>query len=80
MIYFFNSQRGFDRWLIDNSANSSSISCVDTYDMTNNGSKNLILGRQDGSIEVFIININDKLDAPVIIYSHVSYVIQWKEL
>ncbi|XP_044255366.1 Bardet-Biedl syndrome 7 protein homolog [Tribolium madens] len=63
---------GFDRWLIDNSSNSSTISCVDTYDMTSGGTKNLILGRQDGTIEVYVINVNDKLDSSVLIYSHVS--------
>ncbi|EFA01565.1 Bardet-Biedl syndrome 7 protein homolog-like Protein [Tribolium castaneum] len=61
---------GFDRWLIDNSSNSSTISCVDSYDMTSSGTKNLILGRQDGTIEVYVINVNDNLDAPILIYSH----------
>ncbi|KAJ3657514.1 hypothetical protein Zmor_009310 [Zophobas morio] len=66
------NQHGFDRWLIDNSSNSSTISCLDTYDMTGNGTKNLVLGRQDGTIEVYIINVNDKMDSSILIYSHVS--------
>jgi Bardet-Biedl syndrome 7 protein len=71
--YWFVSarQHGFDRWLIDGS-NASTISCLDAYDMTGNGTKNLIVGRQDGTIEAYIINVADKMDASILIYSHVS--------
>ncbi|XP_068907330.1 Bardet-Biedl syndrome 7 protein homolog isoform X2 [Tenebrio molitor] len=62
-------QHGFDRWLIDGS-NASTISCLDAYDMTGNGTKNLIVGRQDGTIEAYIINVADKMDASILIYSH----------
>ncbi|XP_068907329.1 Bardet-Biedl syndrome 7 protein homolog isoform X1 [Tenebrio molitor] len=69
--YWFVSarQHGFDRWLIDGS-NASTISCLDAYDMTGNGTKNLIVGRQDGTIEAYIINVADKMDASILIYSH----------
>ncbi|KAJ3630530.1 hypothetical protein MTP99_011722 [Tenebrio molitor] len=62
-------QHGFDRWLID-ASNASTISCLDAYDMTGNGTKNLIVGRQDGTIEAYIINVADKMDASILIYSH----------
>ncbi|RZB77484.1 Bardet-Biedl syndrome 7 protein -like, partial [Asbolus verrucosus] len=63
-------QHGFDRWLIDNATNTSTISCVDSHDMTGNGAKNLVLGRQDGTIEVYVINTTDAMDASILIYTH----------
>ncbi|XP_030747216.1 Bardet-Biedl syndrome 7 protein homolog [Sitophilus oryzae] len=60
--------QGFQRWLISNEKNSSAISCMDTYDMTGNGTKNLILGRQDGNIEVYYVNVHDAMDATYIIF------------
>lgn len=39
--------------------------------MTGNGTKNLIVGRQDGNIEVYNINIDDPVDIPISIFSYV---------
>lgn len=40
--------------------------------MTGNGGKNLILGRQDGSIEIYYINLRDEMDATSLIFVEVQ--------
>lgn len=40
--------------------------------MTGNGAKNVILGRQDGTIEVYNVNVRDALDSSILIYTLVS--------
>lgn len=44
---------------------------MDSYELTGDGVPNLILGRQDGSIEVYNVNILDENDTPVLIFTHV---------
>lgn len=63
--------QGFERWLLTNETNSAAISCIDTYDLTGNGNKNLIVGRQDGNVEVYNLNMFDPLDKPILIYEMV---------
>ncbi|XP_019866840.1 Bardet-Biedl syndrome 7 protein homolog [Aethina tumida] len=63
-----DSLQGFERWLLTNETNSAAISCIDTYDLTGNGNKNLIVGRQDGNVEVYNLNMFDPLDKPILIY------------
>lgn len=63
------------RWLVDNSAATTPVSCIDTYDMTGDGIPNLIIGRQDGSIEVFTINTTDEAEVPSLIYNYVRKII-----
>lgn len=46
--------------------------CIDSYDMTGNGGKNLILGRQDGNIEIYYINLRDEMDATSLIFVEVQ--------
>lgn len=41
--------------------------------MTGDGVPNLIVGRQDGSIEVYAVNVSDKIEAPSLIYSYVCF-------
>ncbi|XP_018568735.1 Bardet-Biedl syndrome 7 protein homolog [Anoplophora glabripennis] len=62
--------QGFDRWLITNDKNTSTISCMDSYDLIGNGTKNLVIGRQDGSVEVFQVNVLDAMDVSRIIFSY----------
>ncbi|KAJ8912894.1 hypothetical protein NQ315_011217 [Exocentrus adspersus] len=69
-ILDIENTQGFDRWLVTNNENASSVSCMDSYDMSGNGTKNLIIGREDGTIEVFQINIYDATDASRIIFSY----------
>ncbi|XP_044749136.1 Bardet-Biedl syndrome 7 protein homolog [Coccinella septempunctata] len=64
-----NSQ-GFERWLIVNGETSSNISCIDSYDLTGDGNNNLVIGKQDGNIEIYNINISDPNDASLLIFSY----------
>ncbi|CAG9766610.1 unnamed protein product [Ceutorhynchus assimilis] len=60
--------QGFRRWLISNEKNVGPILCIDSYDMTGNGAKNLILGRQDGNIEIYYVNVHDNMDSTCLIF------------
>ncbi|XP_045478610.1 Bardet-Biedl syndrome 7 protein homolog isoform X2 [Harmonia axyridis] len=62
--------QGFERWLVSNEKNSSSISCIDSYDLTGDGNKNIILGKQDGNIEIYNINISDSNDTSILIFQY----------
>lgn len=33
-----------------------------------NENKNLVLGRQDGNIEVYVVNIENEMDIPKLVY------------
>lgn len=46
---------------------------MDSYDFTGNDIKNLILGRSDGNIEVYTLNILDAFDTPIQIYLMVMH-------
>ncbi|XP_048519315.1 Bardet-Biedl syndrome 7 protein homolog isoform X1 [Dendroctonus ponderosae] len=59
---------GFQRWLILNDKNLCPILCIHSYNMAGNGDKNLILGRQDGNIEIYYVNVHDEMDASHIIF------------
>ncbi|KAJ8944863.1 hypothetical protein NQ314_009353, partial [Rhamnusium bicolor] len=63
--------QGFERWLVSNDENSSTVSCIDSYDLSGNGTKNLIIGRQDGNIEVYQVNIHDTMDSSRLIFLYV---------
>lgn len=43
--------------------------------MTGNGNNNLIIGRQDGNIEVYMVNIEDMTDVPSSIFIYVRKII-----
>ncbi|XP_066154272.1 Bardet-Biedl syndrome 7 protein homolog isoform X2 [Euwallacea fornicatus] len=62
------SLQGFQRWLITNEKNASSIICIESYDMSGGGTKNLILGRQDGNIEIYNVNMHDEMDKTSLIF------------
>ncbi|XP_049938325.1 Bardet-Biedl syndrome 7 protein homolog isoform X1 [Schistocerca serialis cubense] len=40
-------------WILKKPSNSSCITCMDCYDLTANGTPDLVVGRQDGSIDVY---------------------------
>nr|XP_022903425.1 Bardet-Biedl syndrome 7 protein homolog isoform X1 [Onthophagus taurus] len=62
------SNQPFKRWLIDNKKFSSGISTIYSYDITGDGNKNLFLGRNDGNIEIYTINILDELDTSYLLF------------
>lgn len=39
--------------------------------MSGNGDKNLILGRQDGNVEIYYVNVHDEMDATHLIFREV---------
>ncbi|KAF2879488.1 hypothetical protein ILUMI_26683 [Ignelater luminosus] len=61
-------KQSFSRWFLHNDRFSSSISCIESYNMMENENKNLIIGRQDGSIEVYVVNIENDMDIPKLVY------------
>ncbi|KAK9870809.1 hypothetical protein WA026_009769 [Henosepilachna vigintioctopunctata] len=63
------SLQGFERWLITSEKNRSSISCIDSYDLTGDSNRNIIIGKQDGNIEIYNINISDPNDTSLQIFS-----------
>nr|CAD7256790.1 unnamed protein product [Timema shepardi] len=44
-----------NRWLVNNELHRGGILCMDCYDITGDGMMDLLIGRQDGSIEVYSI-------------------------
>lgn len=70
--------------MLNNNKNSNSITCIDSYDFTENGSKNLIIGRTDGNIEAYAFNITDLNDTPILLYiivcSKYLLTIKWIEI
>ncbi|CAH1991647.1 unnamed protein product [Acanthoscelides obtectus] len=50
--------QAFKGWLISNENNSSSINCMDSYDLNGSDTNQLIIGRQDGMIEVYQLSLN----------------------
>lgn len=45
--------------LLQNSDNLTAITAIDTYDLTGDGKVELIIGRRDGTIQVFSLPIED---------------------
>lgn len=41
---------------------TSAITCIDTYDLTGEGNENLLIGRRDGSVQVFSLPAEDEVD------------------
>lgn len=62
----------FQKWLISNEGQSS-ISSIDSYALDGSATKHLIVGRQDGCIEVYQVFMQDDLDKPKQIFKYVSF-------
>lgn len=41
---------------------TSAITCIDTYDLTGEDNENLLIGRRDGSVQVFSLPAEDEVD------------------
>ncbi|XP_077557908.1 BBSome complex member BBS7-like isoform X1 [Haemaphysalis longicornis] len=54
-------------WEIDSSNNEGSVTCLGSYDITGDGLLDLLVGRNDGQIEVYSFN---DLDEPVLRFSY----------
>lgn len=66
MPYF--STQSFKRWIIGNDKYASGISSIQSYDLTGDGNKNLIIGRNDGNIEIYSIDVTDEIDGPILVF------------
>uniref|UniRef100_A0A1Y1NII9 Uncharacterized protein n=2 Tax=Photinus pyralis TaxID=7054 RepID=A0A1Y1NII9_PHOPY len=60
--------QSFSKWIIQDNQYTSAISCMDSYKMVQIEHKNVIVGRQDGNIEVYAIDLSDK-EASVLLYT-----------
>lgn len=57
------------KWEIPNEKRLAGVSCIENFDITNDGTKDLIIGREDGTVEIFSY---DSMDAPFLKYTFVS--------
>ncbi|CAG9839510.1 unnamed protein product [Diabrotica balteata] len=62
--------QGFQRWLVTNIENNSSVCALDSYDLNGSEANQLVVGRQDGSIEVYQVNIQEPLVDSKLIYKY----------
>ncbi|EEC13982.1 conserved hypothetical protein [Ixodes scapularis] len=54
-------------WELEGSSGEGSVTCLGNYDMTGDGIKDLLVGRNDGQIEVYAYN---DVDEPVLRFSY----------
>ena len=57
-------------WLLETDGSYGAIQCMDNYDITGDGVRDLIIGRHDGSVEVYSYEDSDETE-PELKYSHV---------
>lgn len=55
-------------WVLEPKEKAGQVTCIDCYDMTGDGVKDLIIGRDDGSIEVYTVSAHSEAKQ---IYSYV---------
>lgn len=73
-IFYFGNFTGDVKQevLIKNELNSSAITCLDTYDLDGEGKDQLIIGRRDGTIQIYTMPMGNELDVePRQIYKEV---------
>ena len=56
------------KWEIPNDKRLAGISCIDNFDITNDGVLDLIVGREDGIVEIYSY---DSMDSPFLKYTYV---------
>jgi len=57
------------KWQIANTKSFGGVSCIGNYDVTGDGVDDLLIGREDGTVQIFSY---DATDEPVLQFSHVS--------
>lgn len=50
------------KWELPNDKKHSGVSCLDSYDITNDGTVDLIVSREDGVVEVYSYESMDNLE------------------
>lgn len=58
-------------WLLRNDNSSGAVQTIDNYDITGDGVKDLIIGRHDGSIEVYTFEDGEE-EEPTLRFTHVN--------
>lgn len=43
--------------LVDDKENTSAVTCIDTFDISDDGKEELLIGRRDGVVQVFTMNL-----------------------
>ena len=59
------------QWLLEKEGVYSAVQCLDNYDVTGDGVKDLIVGRHDGSVEIYSYFEDGEASEPVLKYSYV---------
>ena len=59
-------------WLLEKDGVHGAVQCLDNYDITGDGVKDLIVGKHDGSIEVYSYEDGEECE-PLMRFSHVSF-------
>ena len=69
-LYHSRSSGPNTRWLLETEHSTGSVQSIDNYDITGDGIKDLIIGRHDGNIEVYVYDEGEESE-PQLKYSHV---------
>ena len=56
------------KWEIPNDKNVGGVSCMAHYDITGDGIPDLLVGRDDGNVEIYSYDVAEE---PVLRFSHV---------
>lgn len=65
-----NADEPLPKWELANDRRLGGVSCLDSYDITNDGILDLLVGREDGTIEVYGY---DSMDNPELRYTYVIF-------
>ena len=57
------------KWELANEKRLAGVSCVDSFDITNDGVMDLLVSREDGVVEVYVY---DSMDNPTLKYTYVK--------
>jgi Bardet-Biedl syndrome 7 protein len=60
------------QWVLEREGHYGTIQCLDNYDITGDGVRELIVGRHDGNIEVYAFEEGEDAE-PELRFSHVSW-------
>ena len=59
------------QWTMEREGQYGTIQCLDNYDITGDGVRELVVGRHDGTIEVYAYEDGEDVE-PTLRFSHVS--------
>ena len=71
IILYFRNEPVY-KWLLTNEKNLGGVSCLSHYDITGDGQEELLVGREDGNVEIYAY---DDTEEPFLRYSHVRSIV-----